>query len=368
MSLTRHRTIIVTSVVAGCLALISGDGRLLAQTPGTPMIGYQLTARWPEVEVAGDLQGIMQTPISVDAAGGQVFVSDPGVGGLHIVSPDGRYSGPIGAEGSGPEKLGAPGRLATGPTGGAATDPWQVYVLDSGTKRVVAYATDGQYVVDWGGVDSPGIGADDEGRVFVLDRELGQVVAYDPKGTEILRFGERGVGDGQYSGFVDIGVASVATEGITRTLAAVVDRDGLRIQVSSIIGDQVARVRDFNLTHPKYADCHASRVQVLDAETLFVGDGQDACILSPGAAVKVPVRARLSATVCNPGNVRIAPGRNTFLAIATLDLSDGPCSQKERGDGIEPLPAVVRFTDAELRAVDAVWPASDRSLRTSRRS
>lgn len=349
--------------VAAGAALAASWGPSLAapHQPGEPE-GYRLVDQWPFPDPSVDMTGLVRSATGLEIApDGTIFVADPGVGGIHVVTPDGRFLPPLGAGSEGPEHIGAPGKLAAGPVSAAADAEWRLYALDDGSDRVVVYAADGAFVAEWPGIDAAGIGVGSDGTVYLADRARSVISLRSPSGAEIGTFGARGLGPGQFSGFVDLDVAPVAREAGTYDAVAVADLDRLRVQLFALEAGGLAPLRTFDLTAVQYQGCPAASVQVLGDERVWASAGSEACVLSPAAPERISLASgRGGGTVCGGLSLpRLRAWRGHFAAFGWYDPRPGPCSRKDATSPLRPAPAVVRFADTELRVAIAVHPALD---------
>ncbi len=135
-------------------------------------------------------------PIAVASDGtGRVYVADTAVQAIHVFDfpgkkyrqfflvPEGRLLSPVG--------------IAPGPDG-------SIYVSDSQLNRVYLFGPDGavrRKIGEQAGLGrASGIALNPQnGWLYVVDTANHWVVAFDGEGRETLRFGERGVGPGQFN-------------------------------------------------------------------------------------------------------------------------------------------------------------------------
>lgn len=333
-----------------------------AQSPA-PLIAYRMTDQWPEREAAS--AGLFQAPVDLDVApDGTVLVADRGIGGVHRLLPTGVFTTPFGTAGGFPAQLGQVGAIAVGSAAaGAAAD--RVFVVDSAVDRLVVYGLDGRYLAHWPGMPVQSVAAQG-GRVYVLDREASAVRVLDAaSGAERARFGARGTDDGQFANFSDVDVTEDGK------VLAVADLGGLRVQLWDLADDAAlaggaaaGKLRKvYNLTESRYNKtdmvCRAPRVNALGEDRVFIGQGEQACLVE-GKEVTAAI-----ATSANKGTIcratvrlpRLRPGGAQFFALATVDPNAGACGEKKTD--LETSTVVARYNDEALKGVRTVWTAAD---------
>jgi DNA-binding beta-propeller fold protein YncE len=138
--------------------------------------------------------GQLEAPhgVAVDADG-NVYVADTGRRRVAKFGPDGRFVH-LWDSGTGEEALETPVDLTVSPTG-------TLYVLDKGKGLVHAYSREGQLIGKYGsdgaGFYNPfGLGSGPDGY-FVADTGTGRVVKYNPTGGRLAEMGGRGSGAGE---------------------------------------------------------------------------------------------------------------------------------------------------------------------------
>lgn len=347
-------------VAAAALAAVASAGplapppRAVAQAPAEAIEPYARIGQWPDR--AADASGVLRDPVGLDIGpDDRVYVSDAGVGGVHVVLPGGQYLPPFGAGGPEHARLGAAGKLAV------AQGDARVYVLDTGSNRVVAYDLDGGYLADWGGIDGAAIATGPDGRVYVADREHNRVQAFDRDGARLFAFGGLGTADGQFTLFTDLGVSP---DGAT---IAVGDQNALRVQLFDLRVDGATFRTAYALNLPRYGapdvgapylQCRAGVVQALGGDDVWVGDGTGACRLTPDGHVYTIASSMADGTICKQTLrlPRLRPDTDQYAAIAAFDPNEGPCYSARRGKDtrLPTTPAVVRMRDADFRVVESV--------------
>lgn len=78
----------------------------------------------------------------------------------------------------------------------------RVFVIDK-SARVQRFSPDGKHEItwrmpEWENGKPTGVYIDDEGRIWVPDTHYARIIVFDRDGKELLRFGERGHGPGQF--------------------------------------------------------------------------------------------------------------------------------------------------------------------------
>ncbi|KAF0108754.1 MAG: hypothetical protein FD146_640 [Anaerolineaceae bacterium] len=148
--------------------------------------------------------------IAVDASG-NVFVADTGNKRIVAYDPDGNYLGQIGSEGMEPGQFSEPVGLAFDGQGNLfVADTWnqriQSFVLFANPDGTLTFASLAQWdITGWYGQSlesKPYLAVDSLGHVFVTDPELGRVLEFTSTGGFVRGWGGTGFGSGQ------IGLAS----------------------------------------------------------------------------------------------------------------------------------------------------------------
>ena len=392
-SLSRIRFLLagLTLALAGLALAIAPDPAPAEAQADGGLVAYRMVDQWPERTEAAE--GLFQSPIDLDVASdGRVFIADPGVGGVHLLQPDGTWASPFGVTGGFPQQLGRVGRLAvqpvqtTGGSGGGGQPPnplqeegpdapdasQKVFVLDPAVERVAIYALDGTYVDQWEEINGEGIAASADGRVYVLDRDSSTVRVFDEAtGTEKFSFGERGSEDGQFSNFDDVDVSPDGRQ------IAVADRRGNRVQVfdlatdAELAGDMPPASATHRLTYDladeRYSQgdnrCRGDGVNALGGDRVFVGEGNGACIIDGRDVTFAIATSAFSGTVCRdtvslPRLVASAQ-EPQYFALAVSDPNVGKCGEKR--DDLDTTPVVAQYSDESLRRVSLVWEAASNS-------
>jgi uncharacterized protein (TIGR03663 family) len=186
-------------------------GVTLALPQEAPASPYQ--AAWqdkaPSLSVGsagtGDAQFASPRDVAV-AANGDVYVSDSGNNRIEVFDSQGQFKFAWGAMGSGSGQFNEPWGLAIAPNG-------DVYVADTWNHRVQVFDAQGIYKSEFGffvdtrndaeaspgGFYGPrGIAIDDEGNIFVTDTGNKRVQEFAADGTFVAMFGSEGSDPGQF--------------------------------------------------------------------------------------------------------------------------------------------------------------------------
>jgi tripartite motif-containing protein 71 len=164
-----------------------------------------------------------------------LYLLDMGTSEVKKFSPDGKLLARFGHEGSGPQELSGPRRLAVGPGG-------KMVVADAGNNRVVVWDGRGDCSTilginredDDGGWmmagdqpgefnDPQGVALDAAGDIFVADTGNHRIQTFDATGKPVLVFGTVGDAAGELSYPQAIRVSKAGDIFVT-------DRDGARVQ------------------------------------------------------------------------------------------------------------------------------------------
>lgn len=145
-----------------------------------------------------EVRGIIK-PYDVAVQKGRIYVTDTVQRAVLLFDiPNSKFS-MFGTKGAG---------ILSKPIGIDVSAEGEVYVADSGSKRVVVYSADGEYRRTFGGKEQlsrPSGLAVHDGKVFVIDtggieNDLHRVQVYDAKSGKLLQtIGKRGGGDGEFN-------------------------------------------------------------------------------------------------------------------------------------------------------------------------
>jgi len=139
-------------------------------------------------------QGMFYGPrdIAIDAEG-NLYVTDTGNKRIQKFDPEGNPLGQWGGAGS------APGQFLE-PVGIASEENGKIYVADTWNRRVQVYDEDFQFLAQWrveawlgeSIVNKPYLAVDGEGRVYTTDPEGYRVLVFDLEGELLATFGKYG--------------------------------------------------------------------------------------------------------------------------------------------------------------------------------
>jgi DNA-binding beta-propeller fold protein YncE len=233
----------------------------------------------------GTAAGSVTNPADVTIApSGDVYVVEAGnpAGGLERVSyftSGGTYLGSWGAYGTAPGSFKNPGGIATDSTG-------DVYVADTGNKRVQVFDATGTHLADWTLVTGPNdVAVDNADNVWVT------------AGNSVLEFDTAGVQQGSFT-------AAGAT-GVTVAGGSVwVSSTGNVVREFSPSGTLLSTIGAGQLSGPQAVAVRANKLYVADT-----GNGRIVRFGLPGAASSWN-EANVTAVSVNGGTVTTADGSN----------------------------------------------------------
>ncbi len=160
-----------------------GEGHFVTQWGYAAMTGGQLTE-------PGAFFGPRAIAIGKD---GNVYVTDTGNKRVQVFTPEGKFLAQHGGAGVGPGQFDEPVGIAVGPDG-------YFYVADTWNQRVQVFNPDFAYAREWpvdgwysqSVVNKPYIAVDARNRVYVTDPENYRVIVFDKEGKVLLVFGQYG--------------------------------------------------------------------------------------------------------------------------------------------------------------------------------
>lgn len=151
--------------------------------------------------------------VALDAQAGRLYVADSQRHRIQVLDvANGAVLASWGSQGSGAGQFQEPWGVAVGP-GGA------VYVADTWNHRIQKFDRDGKFLAQWGtfgqaGGQEPGVAfygprgvaVDGQGNVWVTDTGNKRVVEFDANGKLLGQWGGAGAGDGQFMEPVGIAI------------------------------------------------------------------------------------------------------------------------------------------------------------------
>lgn len=181
---------------------------------------------------------------------GSLYVADSGNHRILKFSTQGEHLLSFGAFGANAPSAAAPPGTFNEPWGVAVGPDGSVYVADTWNHRIQKFTPDGKFITMWGQAgqtdgtirDDPaayyimwgprGVAVDAKGNVYVTDTGDKRVVVFDSNGTYLRQFGGKGAAPGQLD--EPVGIA-ISPEGNV----VVADTWNLRVQVFSPEGVQI---------------------------------------------------------------------------------------------------------------------------------
>jgi len=157
--------------------------------------------------------------VAVDADG-NIYAGDIGNHRIQVFSPEGKFLREWGSQGSAPGQFNEPWGLAVDSERGF------VYVADTWNHRIQKFDLDGKFITQWGTFADNGgaatgaesqfwgprdVAVDSEGNVYVTDTGNKRVQEFDADGKFLGQWGGVGANPGQFS--EPVGIAISATSG-----------------------------------------------------------------------------------------------------------------------------------------------------------
>jgi uncharacterized protein (TIGR03663 family) len=156
---------------------------------------------------ASGAEGLFWGPraLALDAAG-DLYVADTGNKRVQKFDRQGKFLGQWGGGGLGPGQFDEPVGLAVDGQG-------NIYVADTWNRRVQKFDTDFNYLLEWSikgwagesVLNKPYLAADSRGRVYATDPEKYRVLVFDAGGTFVATFGQYGTGPAEFA--LPVGIA-----------------------------------------------------------------------------------------------------------------------------------------------------------------
>ncbi len=192
---------------------------------GRPIISWGLFGQYGTAEGAVGQSAFYGPRSIVVGSNGQVYVSDTGNKRIQVFDPDGQFAFQWGGGGILEGYLDEPVGIARGPDGA-------IYVADTWNQRVQVFDPGGIYLRQWpiAGWDvglpdeKPYLAVDANGYVYITDPGHYQVLVFDDQGNFALSFGQYGLDEQSFA--LPTGIA-VANDGSIY----VVDSHGARVLV-----------------------------------------------------------------------------------------------------------------------------------------
>ena len=151
---------------------------------------------------SGSGNGQFNSPygVAVDSSSGNVYVVDTGNRRVQKFTSTGTYLTQWGSFGSGNGQFNTPTGVAVDSSSG------NVYVVDTSNHRIQKFTSSGTYLTQWGTngtgngqFNNPwGVAVDSSGSVYVADRDSYRVQKFTSTGTYLTQWGTYGTGNGQF--------------------------------------------------------------------------------------------------------------------------------------------------------------------------
>lgn len=153
--------------------------------------------------------------LAVDGEG-RIYVLDTWNHRLQVLAPDGTFIRSWGGQGAGPGQFNEPWGIALDAQNGF------VYVADTWNHRIQKFDLEGEFLAQWGGfADSGGIAegfeglfygprdlvVDGEGNLYVTDTGNKRIQKFNPQGVFLGQWGGDGTGPGQFREPVGVAIA-----------------------------------------------------------------------------------------------------------------------------------------------------------------
>ncbi|MFO7698712.1 MAG: hypothetical protein R6X16_16370, partial [Anaerolineae bacterium] len=199
-----------------------GTEALTAQLPTAPnayLEKWTPLAASRAIGSAGSDQGQLRSPkgIAVGTAG-NLYVADSQNHRIQVFTPDGSFLREWGTQGAGPGQL-------QEPWGVAVANDGTVYVADTWNHRVQVFAASGAYLREWGIFGETGdnvtldgafygprgVALDSAGNLYVSDTGNKRVLKYSAQGELLAAVGGSGEGPGQFQEPVGLAVGDDGT-------------------------------------------------------------------------------------------------------------------------------------------------------------
>lgn len=337
-------------LVAGLLLVLPAPSPATAGT----LQAYRRLTQWPQTD--WPLNTLAGRPAGLAVADdGTVYLTDSTVNRVTVMNAAGEWVASFGNRGTGPERLGRPGKVEVDDSSG------RVFVADTDSYRIVVFDRAGQYLEAWNNVFASGMGLAPDGSLWLVDVLSNRVRVFSATGQEQAAFGSRGSGPGRFRQLTDVAVAPSGT-------LFVGDRNGSRVQVfapdpSQSTGSAYRLLRTLDFSDPKYQrqvagggfpgmpggggrrtqSCSARDLVAYDEDTLLAYP----CVIDDGTVTFLgdSLRSQGVEQFFNPA-VDVAKGQYYALGIKT----DNP-----RDPRAPRWPVVLRFNEQAYNTLASVW-------------
>ncbi len=175
----------------------TGNNRLQFISP-SGINEYQFGVKGKDISQFNALEGV-----AVNQQG-YVYVADTQNHRIQVFNKDGIYMSSFGEKSKESNKRAAPGTFLK-PKELVFSTKDELYVLDSGNKRVQVFDQEGQYVREIGGsaddvqfITPIDIAMDEKDYLYVADQGKHAVIILDQAGKEVLSFGSNGKGPSHF--------------------------------------------------------------------------------------------------------------------------------------------------------------------------
>ncbi|MDY6877137.1 MAG: TIGR03663 family protein [Chloroflexota bacterium] len=166
---------------------------------GNPVTAWGLFGQYGPEEEVGESAFYGPRGIAIGSTG-QVYVADTGNKRVQVFGPDGQFMSQWGGGGVLEGYLDEPVGITIGPDD-------EVYVADTWNRRVQVFTSDGVFLRQWSiaGWDTglpdekPYLAVDDQGYVYVTDPGHYRVLVFDGSGNYVLSFGQYGLDESSFA-------------------------------------------------------------------------------------------------------------------------------------------------------------------------
>lgn len=169
------------------------------------------------------------------------------------------------------------------PTGLATDLAGNLYVLDSGSQRVLKFDRAGNSITDWGKFGTEpgsfifyedrgtccGIAVDRQNNVFVVDKGNYRIQKFDDEGNFLMCWGGRGTGDGQFTRAIYVAVDTQGHVFVTDDRNPVVQKFDNHGQFLLKWGSLGNKEGQFN---------HATAIAADSEGNLYISDYENDCV------------------------------------------------------------------------------------------